>query len=102
MKLSTLGTVMCALVLSGVTASAQSNYPPVTAPSGQNSGAGIPGQPGNKNGPAAKNGSAAQQGTVGSATTKQGNITTQEQDSAHVKGLPGNKSGEPEKRPQPH
>ncbi len=97
MKLSTLGAVMCALVLSGVTASAQSNYPPVTAPSGQNSGAGIPGQPGNKNGPPA-----ARQGTVGStATTKQGNITTQEQDSARIKGLPGNKSGEPEKRP-PH
>jgi len=97
MKLSTLGAVVCALVLSGVTASAQSNNPPATAPSGQNSGAGIPGQPGSKSGPA------AQKGTVGStATTKQGNTTTQEQDSAHIKGLPGNKSGEPEKRPAPH
>jgi hypothetical protein len=96
MKLSTLGAMMCALVLSGVTASAQSNNPPATAPSGQNSGAGIAGQPGNKNGPP------AQKGTVGSATTTQGNTTTQEQDPAHIKGLPGNKSGEPEKRPAPH
>jgi hypothetical protein len=96
MKLNTLGAAMCALILSVVTASAQSNNSPATAPSGQNSGAGIPGQPGNKNGPP------AQKGTVGStATTKQGNITTQEQDSARIKGLPGNKSGEPEKRPQP-
>src|SRR5690242_2276192 len=97
MKFSTLGAVVCALVLSGVTASAQSNNSPATAPSGQNSGAGIPGQPGNKNGPP------AQKGTVGStATTKQGNTTTQEQDSARIKGLPGNKSGEPEKRSAPH
>jgi hypothetical protein len=96
MKLNTLGAAMCALILSVVTASAQSNNSPATAPSGQNSGAGIPGQPGNKNGPP------AQKGTIGStATTKQGNITTQEQDSARIKGLPGNKSGEPEKRPQP-
>ncbi len=97
MKLRTLGAVACALVLSGVTASAQSNNSPATAPSGQNSGAGIAGQPGNKNGPAAR------QGTVGStATTGQGNTTTQEQDAARIKGLPGNKSGEPEKRPAPH
>jgi hypothetical protein len=60
-----------------------------TAPSAQNSGAGISGAPGNKNGPAAR------EGTVGSASQ---NLPVQEQDPANVKGLPGNKSGPPAKR----
>jgi len=60
-----------------------------TAPSAQNSGAGISGAPGNKNGPAPG------KGTVGSASQ---NLSTQEQDPANVKGLPGNKSGPPAKR----
>jgi hypothetical protein len=59
-----------------------------TAPSAQNSGAGISGAPGGKNGP-------SQQGTVGSASQ---NLSVQEQDPANVKGLPGNKSGPPAKR----
>ena len=60
-----------------------------TAPSAQNSGAGIAGAPGNKNGPPAHS------GTVGSASQNQ---SVQEQDPANVKGLPGNKSGPPAKR----
>ncbi len=60
-----------------------------TAPSAQNSGAGIAGAPGNKNGPPAHT------GTTGSASQNQ---SVQEQDSANVKGLPGNKSGPPAKR----
>src|ERR1700710_353237 len=60
-----------------------------TAPSAQNSGAGISGAPGNKNGPSARD------GTVGSNSQ---NTSVQEQDSANVKGLPGNKSGPPAKR----
>jgi hypothetical protein len=56
------------------------------ATSAKNSGAGISGAPGNKNGPA------AHQGTVGS------NSSTQQQDPAHVQGMPGNKSGPPAKR----
>jgi hypothetical protein len=60
-----------------------------TAPSAQNSGAGISGASGNKNGPA------PEKGTVGSASQ---NLPTQEQDPANVKGLPGNKSGPPAKR----
>jgi hypothetical protein len=96
MKMNTLGAAACALVLSGVTAAAQSNNPQVTTPSGQNSGAGIPGQPGNQSGPA------TQPGTVGStAPTMQDNPTTRHQDPAGVKGLPGNKSGDPAKRPAP-
>ena len=61
-----------------------------TAPSAQNSGAGISGAPGNKNGPAAN------KGTVGSAN--ENNLSVQEQDPANVKGMPGNKSGPPAKR----
>ena len=58
-----------------------------TAPSTQNSGAGMPGKPGSKSGPAAK------PGTIG-----QGNPAVQQQDSAKIPGLPGNKSGPPEKQ----
>jgi hypothetical protein len=57
------------------------------APSAPNSGAGIGGAPGNKNGPPA--------GTVGSSSS---NLSVQQQDSSNVKGLPGNKSGPPAKR----
>jgi hypothetical protein len=67
---------------------ADSTNSAATAPSAQNSGAGISGAPGNKNGPAPK-------GTVGSASQ---NLSVQEQDSSNVKGLPGNKSGPPAKR----
>jgi hypothetical protein len=77
-------------------ASAQTSKPDVSsAPSAQNSGAGIPGQPGNKNGPAVKSGE-----TIGtSSTADQHNPTVQSQDASKVKGLPGNKSGPPAKQP---
>lgn len=78
-------------------ATAQSGRQPdvSSAPSAQNSGAGIAGQPGNKNGPALKPGD-----TVGtSGTNPAGNTTVQSQDSSNIKGLPGNKSGPPAKRP---
>jgi hypothetical protein len=60
-----------------------------SATSAQNSGAGISGAPGNKNGPA------MQQGTVGSNTQDK---SVQQQDPAHVQGMSGNKSGPPAKR----
>lgn len=63
-----------------------------TAPSAQNSGTGISGSPGNKNGPA------VQKGTVGSS---QPNLSVQEQDPSNVKGLPGGKSGAATKQ-SPH
>jgi len=59
------------------------------APSAQNSGTGIAGAPGNKNGPAPG------QGTVGAASQ---NPSVQQQDPSNIKGLPGNKSGPPAKR----
>jgi hypothetical protein len=54
--------------------------------SAQNSGAGIAGAPGNKNGPPAR-------GTVGSNAQDKS-----VQDAAKVQGMPGNKSGPPAKR----
>jgi hypothetical protein len=57
-----------------------------TATSAGNSGTGITGAPGNKNGPAATSDT-----TTGS--NAQPNSTVQQQDSAKVKGLPGGKSG---------
>jgi len=75
---------------------AQTTTPDVSkAPSAQNSGAGIAGQPGNKSGPAVKRGD-----TTGSTSSaNQQNTTVQQQDSADVKGMPGNKSGPPAKQP---
>jgi hypothetical protein len=60
-----------------------------SATSAQNSGAGIAGAAGGKNGPP------AQQGTVGSNTQDK---AAQQQDPAKVQGMPGNKSGPPAKR----
>ncbi len=61
--------------------------PQVAAPSSQNSGAGIAGFAGNKNGPAAQPGMAAS----GAVT----NLVVAEQDPANIKGLPGSTSGPP-------
>jgi hypothetical protein len=60
---------------------------PSAQPSVQNSGTGVSGAPGNKNGPPAN-----------AATTGTGNSAVQQQDSSGIKGLPGNKSGPPAKR----
>ena len=83
----------CVLIATAYPAFAQTNNPNVSNPSSQNSGTGISGYSGNKNGPA------AQKGTVGSATTGQDNSTVRQQDSSKVQGLPGNKSGPPAKSP---
>jgi hypothetical protein len=56
-------------------------------PSAQNSGTGVSGAPGNKNGPPAN-----------VSTTGASNSAIQQQDSSGVKGLPGNKSGPATKR----
>jgi hypothetical protein len=95
MRLISSGVTL-ALVLSASAALAQTQTtkPDVSsAPSAQNSGAGIAGYPGGKSGPSAKQG-----GTVGSSTnaTTQ-NPTVQQQDTSKVQGLPGNKSGPPAK-----
>jgi hypothetical protein len=84
-----------ALALSSPAAFAQTQTtkPDVSsAPSAQNSGAGIAGQPGSKSGPTAP------RGTVGSgAGANPQNPTVQQQDTSKIKGLPGNKSGPPAK-----
>ena len=64
--------------------------PDVSTPSAQNSGAGISGYSGNKNGPSGKS------GTVGSSVrTNQNDPTVRQQDPAKIQGMPGNKSGPP-------
>jgi hypothetical protein len=87
---SILNVIALASATLAVPAFAQTDKPNVTAPSANNSGAGIAGQPGNKNGPA------ADKGTVGTATNPQ-NPSVSNQDAANVKGLPGNKNGPPAK-----
>ena len=53
-----------------------------------NSGAGVQGMPGNKNGPAANSSGGS------------GNATTQQQDPSKVQGMPGNKNGPSTKAPK--
>ncbi|MGC2085288.1 MAG: hypothetical protein WA702_18245 [Bradyrhizobium sp.] len=89
-----MSVVAAGLLMSATAASAQS-VQPNAAPSAQNSGAGIQGAPGNKNGPATNS------GTVGSSATTGGqNPSVSAQDPSNVKGLPGNKSGPAAKKPQ--
>ena len=77
-----------ALMMSTLTASAATMNQPITAPSALNSGAGIAGLPGSKDGPAVR------PGTVGSsARAEKYNMAVAEQDSANVPGLPGGKDG---------
>jgi hypothetical protein len=88
-----LRLLMGATALAVVTlpASAQTAAPSgggqVTAPSGQNSGAGIPGKPGSKSGPAAKS-----ETTTGSDMSDH-NRAVRQQDSSKIPGQPGSKSG---------
>jgi hypothetical protein len=78
-KISALAAVLLtATVIGGPAALAQTT----TAP---NSGAGVPGSPGNKSGPAVKPG--------------ERNPTVSGQDQSKVPGLPGNKSGPAPQKP---
>jgi hypothetical protein len=82
-------TALVAFVSMTVPVLAQSNSPNVPVPSGQNSGAGIPGLPGSKSGPAVKPGTT----TGAGQTTQQTNPTVRQQDPSKIPGLPGSKSG---------
>ena len=95
MKKIIVSAFACSLIAVAHPAFAQANNPNVSTPSAQNSGAGISGYSGNKNGPP------AEKGTVGSATTNQ-NREVRDQDAAKIQGLPGNKSGPPAKPPSGH
>jgi hypothetical protein len=78
-KISALSAVLLVVaVVGGPAALAQTT----TAP---NSGAGVPGSPGNKSGPAVKPG--------------EHNSTVSGQDQSKVPGLPGNKSGPAPQKP---
>jgi hypothetical protein len=87
-----LVTAAIAVAIVTLPASAQTTGPgagaQTTVPSGQNSGAGIPGKPGSKSGPAAKSSSE----TTGSDMSDH-NRAVRQQDSSKIPGQPGNKSG---------
>lgn len=94
MKL-TVSLVAVAMVASSATAFAQGGQQNTSPPSAQNSGAGIQGAPGNKNGPP------ADKGTVGSsATTERHNPSVSAQDPSNIEGKPGNQSGPAMKTPK--
>jgi hypothetical protein len=84
--------IVLSLAVTSLPALAQTNNAPGVSTSAPNSGAGVSGYPGNKNGPAAK-------GTVGSSTSTNKNEGVQNQDAAKIQGMPGNKSGPPAKQP---
>jgi hypothetical protein len=94
---------LCAatLVIAALPAAAQTPAPnapaQVTTPSGQNSGAGIPGQPGNKSGPAVKPPSGTTGATMGSSDRQD---PTRLQDPAKIPGATGSESG-PAGKPGP-
>ena len=94
-----LKLLMGAIALAIVTlpAAAQTTAPSgggqVNAPSGQNSGAGIPGKPGSKSGPAVK-----PSGETTGSDMSDHNRAVRQQDSSKIPGQPGNKSG-PSVRP---
>jgi hypothetical protein len=87
-----------ALAIVALPASAQTTAPSgggqATVPSGQNSGAGIPGKPGSKSGPAVK-----PSGETTGSDMSDHNRAVRQQDSSKVPGLPGNKSGPAVKPP---
>ena len=95
MKKTVMSVFVCLLTTSGL-AFAQTNNANPSTPSAQNSGAGIPGYAGNKNGPAAN-----KEGTVGSSAATGQDSRVRQQDPAGIKGLPGNKSG-PSAKPPSH
>lgn len=87
--------VAVAMIAWSAAAFAQGEQPNTAPPSAQNSGAGIQGAPGNKNGPPAN------KGTVGSsATTERHNPNVSAQDPSNIEGKPGNQSGPAMKAPK--
>jgi hypothetical protein len=88
-----LSATACLLIAATAPAFAQTNNPNASTPSAPNSGAGISGYPGNKNGPP------PEKGTVGAAGGGQQNPGVSQQDTSKIQGLPGNKSGPPAKQP---
>jgi hypothetical protein len=82
--------IAAALAFAGGPALAQTGNGTTTAPSAQNSGTGIAGQPGNKNGPAPKS-------TTG--TSSEQNAHAKAQDVSKIPGKPGGKSGPAERPP---
>jgi opacity protein-like surface antigen len=85
MKLLQAAT-MLALIASPALAAQNTTTPSNNAPSAQNSGAGISGQPGGKDGPAS-----TMQG--GASNSNQTNPTTRLQDTSKIPGKAGGKSG---------
>jgi hypothetical protein len=76
------------------TNAAPNRSPDVTGPRGQSSGAGIPGQPGNKSGPAVRPPRGSSGATAG---VDQTNPSTRLQDPSGIEGKPGHQSGPPAK-----
>jgi hypothetical protein len=95
-----IGPIALAISMLPVAAIAQttgaSSQNQSVAPTTPNSGAGIPGQPGNKSGPPAR-----RSGTIGSGVDSSSDVNggMQTQDASKIPGKPGSKSGPAVKSP---
>lgn len=90
-----MSAVIFALTMTAPPAMARTSAHDVSIPSAQNSGAGIPGLPGDEDGAAIKPESAL--GT--STATRPQDASVREQDAADIPGLPGTESGMSVKSP---
>jgi hypothetical protein len=93
-----LGAVALALMTIPAVAQTSSGSsgqtPQATSP---NSGAGVQGKPGNKNGPPAN--SSETTGANSGTNSSMGNAGTTPQDASKIPGMTGNKSGPPARKP---
>lgn len=88
-KIKMMSAIMFALTMTALPVMARTSIHDVSIPSAQNSGAGIPGLPGDEDGAAVQ-----PESTLGSsAAMRPRNASVREQDAANIPGLPGTESG---------
>jgi len=95
MTIKMMSAIMFALTMSALPAMAHTSAHDVSIPSVQNSGAGIPGLPGDEDGAAVQPESVLGSG----AALRPHNATVRELDAASIPGLPGTESGPSVKTP---
>jgi hypothetical protein len=88
-KITMMSAIMFALTATVLPAMARTSAPAISIPSAQNSGAGIPGLPGEEDGRAVQPGAAP----GSSAAMKPYNLAVREQDASNIPGLPGTEAG---------
>jgi hypothetical protein len=94
-KIKMMSAIMLALAMTALPAMARMSKPDISFPSARNSGAGIPGLPGDEDGVAVQPGA----GLRSSATMTPSHLSVSEQDAANIPSLPGTEAGPALKAP---